>query len=313
MSKLRSVFVIVDKVNKLPDLMAGASTLGEKVVALFVGTDADAQTAISLGADSVFVFAPQDAVSFPEYAASMAQVIRENGTEGLVMLPASKNAKCLGAKLAARLDTALCNDIDSINLEGGSVTVRHMVYGGMAFGTEKFTAPLAIVTVGSGVFEASTPDAARKGEIAAAAFVAPAKAITRTNVLPKQSASVDLGKAKRVISVGRGLQAKDDLALIEKLAKSIGAEVGCSRPIAEAEHWLESERYIGVSGVMLKNDVFFSIGVSGQIQHMVGANSCKTIISINKDKNAPVFKFADYGIVGDLYKIVPKLIEAFSA
>jgi electron transfer flavoprotein alpha subunit len=310
MRKLSSVFVIGDKVGKLPDLLTGAQALGDNVYALVLGTEADARTAVSYGAQTAVYFAPQAAVPFEEYAASMAKVIRDNGGAGLVMLPSGKNGKCMGAKLAARLNTALVNDIDSLSVDGG-ITARRMVYGGLAFGTDKFTAPLAIITVGNGVFEAGSAGAGKSGAVKAGEFVAAAKPIKRIRVRPKEGVTVNLAKAKRVISVGRGLKSRDDLGMIERLAKAIGAEVGCTRPIAEGEHWLESARYIGVSGVMLKNDVFLNVGVSGQIQHMVGSTACKTIISINKDKNAPVFKFTDYGIVGDLYKVIPKLIEAF--
>lgn len=90
----------------------------------------------------------------------------------------------------------------------------------------------------------------------------------------------------------------------------MGAELACSRPIAEGEHWMERERYIGVSGVMVKADVYLAAGISGQIQHMVGARDSRVIIAVNKDKNAPIFRFADYGIVGDLYKVLPALTKA---
>jgi len=100
--------------------------------------------------------------------------------------------------------------------------------------------------------------------------------------------------------------------MIEAFAKAIGAEIGCSRPIAEGEHWMERERYIGVSGTQLKADIYIALGISGQIQHMVGAADCGVILAVNKDKNAPIFKDADAGIVGDLYKIVPELTRALS-
>ena len=128
----------------------------------------------------------------------------------------------------------------------------------------------------------------------------------------KAAASVDLTKAKRVIGIGRGIAKQEDIAMIEAFAKAIGAEIGCSRPIAEGEHWMERERYIGVSGTQLKADIYIALGISGQIQHMVGAADCGVILAVNKDKNAPIFKDADAGIVGDLYKIVPELTRALS-
>ncbi|MEG0324382.1 MAG: FAD-binding protein, partial [Raoultibacter sp.] len=130
---------------------------------------------------------------------------------------------------------------------------------------------------------------------------------------PRTVEAVNLTAARRVVSVGRGIQNKEDLALIDSLAAVLEAEVGCTRPIAEGQDWMSRERYIGVSGVMLKPDLFVTVGVSGQVQHMVGAAGAKTIIAINKDKNAPVFKQVDYGIVGDLYEVVPKIVETMKA
>ena len=144
-----------------------------------------------------------------------------------------------------------------------------------------------------------------------AAPAAGAIEIVSTSV--RDTEAVDLCAAKRVVSIGRGLAAKEDLALIEGLASALEAEVGCTRPIAEGQAWLARERYIGVSGVMLSPDLFVAVGLSGQIQHMVGAAGAKTIIAINKDKSAPVFKQCDYGIIGDLYDVVPQLTAALKA
>ena len=124
---------------------------------------------------------------------------------------------------------------------------------------------------------------------------------------------MNLAAARRVVSVGRGVAAQEDLALVDELAAALEAEVGCTRPVAEGSGWMARERYIGVSGALLKPDLFVAVGLSGQIQHMVGANSAKTIVAVNKDKNAPVFKQCDYGIVADLYEVLPKLSAALGA
>ena len=130
---------------------------------------------------------------------------------------------------------------------------------------------------------------------------------------PKQGEVVNLGAAKRVIGVGRGFAAEEDLKMAEELASLMGAEMACSRPIAEGEKWMSKERYIGVSGVVLKPDVYVAVGISGQIQHMVGVNQAKTLVAINKDKNAPIFKQVDIGIVGDIYTVLPKIVEKMKA
>jgi electron transfer flavoprotein alpha subunit len=121
---------------------------------------------------------------------------------------------------------------------------------------------------------------------------------------------VDLGAAPRVVGIGRGLKAPGDLAMIEALAKATRAEVACSRPLAEGLNWLGKDRYIGVSGQQIAPEVYFAIGISGQLQHMVGVRGATTIVAINNDPNALVFAEADYCLVGDLYAIVPALTDA---
>ena len=118
--------------------------------------------------------------------------------------------------------------------------------------------------------------------------------------------------AKRILDVGRGLAAKEDLEMVRALAKVIGAEVGCSRPVAENNKWLPKANYMGITGVQVKPDFIITLGVSGQVQHIGGINKSKVIISVNKDKAAPIFKNCDFGLVGDIYKIVPALIEKLS-
>jgi len=121
---------------------------------------------------------------------------------------------------------------------------------------------------------------------------------------------VDLGGAPRVVGIGRGLKAEEDLAMVRAFAEASQSEVACSRPIAEGLDWLNKERYIGVSGKQIAPEVYFAIGISGQLQHMVGVRGARTIVAINSDANAPVFKEADFCLVGDLYKIVPALTDA---
>jgi electron transfer flavoprotein alpha subunit len=120
----------------------------------------------------------------------------------------------------------------------------------------------------------------------------------------------DLGAAHRVIGVGRGLKAREDLALIEELAGAAGAEIACSRPVAEGLNWMGKDRYIGSSGARISPQLYFAIGISGQLQHMVGVTGAETIVAINADPNAAIFKQTDYGLVGDLYQLVPAITAA---
>ena len=123
----------------------------------------------------------------------------------------------------------------------------------------------------------------------------------------KESSGVDLGAAEAVVAVGRGLKAREDLALITDLAAAMGAELACSRPLAEGVDWVAKERYVGISGQHITPRLYLAIGISGQLQHMVGVRGAGVVVAVNKDKDAPVFRQCDYGIVGDLYQVVPAL------
>ncbi|ECY5040385.1 nitrogen fixation protein FixB, partial [Salmonella enterica subsp. enterica serovar Enteritidis] len=172
--------------------------------------------------------------------------------------------------------------------------------------------PFAVITLSSGTFDAQDPDTSRSGEMHTVQWQAPATAVTRTATQARQSNSVDLDKARLVVSVGRGIGSKENISLAEALCQTIGAELACSRPVAENEKWMEHERYVGISNLMLKPELYLAVGISGQIQHMVGANGAQTIFAINKDKNAPIFQYADFGIVGDALKILPALTAALA-
>lgn len=125
----------------------------------------------------------------------------------------------------------------------------------------------------------------------------------------KERGAVDLESAEVVIGVGRGFRSRDDLAMAEELAKLLGGEVGCSRPIAADFGWLSEDRWIGISGKKIRPKLYFTIGISGAPQHIMSANDSKVIVAVNKDKNAPIFNYSDYGVVADLYQFLPVLIK----
>ncbi len=312
MNKFSSVWVFSNTPSRLPELMSGAQAVGEKVNA-FVLNEADSATACHLGADHVWLLSgkPEDRM-IEDYAAAMAETIRQHSEGGAVLLPNTRRGKLLAAKLGYRLSAAASNDASDVALQDGKAAVKHMVYGGLAIGAETIASPFAVITLSSGTFDAQQPDASRSGEMHTVQWQAPATAVTRTATQARQSNSVDLDKARLVVSVGRGIGSKENISLAEALCQTIGAELACSRPVAENEKWMEHERYVGISNLMLKPELYLAVGISGQIQHMVGANGAQTIFAINKDKNAPIFQYADFGIVGDALKILPALTAALA-
>lgn len=310
MSKLANVWVFSDNVERYAELMTGARQWGEQVHLIVQGNE-QADQVKALGANDIIVLEHASGLQRVEnYAETVAALLQTH--TGLLLMPASKRAKSLGARLSIQLNAAMVNDATSVTLDAGVLFAEHRMYGGLAFGKEKLNSALAIITLAPGMFEPGEANPAHTCPVVSAPYITPLHEIVCQERRAKSLSSVDLSKAKRVVGVGRGLVAESDLQMVRNLAAVLGAEVGCSRPIAEGENWMERERYIGVSGVLLKSDLYLTLGISGQIQHMVGGNGAKIIVAINKDKKAPIFNYADYGLVGDIYKVVPALIEQLS-
>ncbi|EMF4354862.1 FAD-binding protein [Providencia rettgeri] len=309
MSKLSTVWVFSDMTSRLPELIGGALTIGEQVNVLTLD-DAQSSQAFQLGATHVFQLSgkPDDRI-IEDYADTIVTTIKQHGDNGLLLLPNTRRGKLLAARLGARLQAVVSNDAATVTVESGKPVIKHMVYGGLAFGQETLNSSFSVATLTTGTFEAAQNNASLSGTAQTAPWVEPKQSIVRTSIQKKAGNSVELDKARLVVSVGRGIGSQENIAIAKKLADTIGAEIACSRPVAENEKWMEHERYVGISNLMLKPELYLAVGISGQIQHMVGANGAQTIIAINKDKNAPIFQFADYGIVGDLFKILPVLTQ----
>ena len=292
------ILVFSDKLSNYQGL-CGAKSIGAEVIAFAVCSGDEAK---NIPASVVFHVEADENKMFEDYFATLKEVISKENPD-IIMSSSSKRCKCVAGKLAAALDTTVLTDLSNIELDGSSIKGTQMYYGGLALRTLKSKGK-AIVTISEGAFEGVSGIA---GSVTSVSMVDCSSKIVRKSIRKKEGSNVNLAVAKKVVGIGRGFSSKEDLKLGEDLAKAIGGEMGCSRPIAEGEGWMETSRYIGVTGVILKPDVYIACGISGQVQHLVGINAAKTIIAINKDKNAPIFKNCDYGIVGDLYKVLPAL------
>ncbi|MGV8058082.1 MAG: electron transfer flavoprotein subunit alpha/FixB family protein [Smithellaceae bacterium] len=295
------VLVLAEREKALAELCSGARNLGARVEMIAVG---EAQKSVP-GADKIWFIPTRDGAMPEDYKDTIAALI-QNQKPDLVLVEPTRRYKLIAGQLAAMLGCSVIPDIIELAKDGEA---RHLVYGGAAIRREKSVSPVSIVMVGAGVLNAEEKEPG-KGEIEELSFIEPAVKVKLLGRETKEKSNVDLSSAKKVVGVGRGIGKEEDLGMIRELAEAIGGEVGCTRPIAEAEHWLPREAYIGVSGLMLSPEVYIALGISGQVQHTVGINRAKIIIAVNKDKNAPIFKQADYGIVGDIYKVVPALIGA---
>jgi electron transfer flavoprotein alpha subunit len=245
------------------------------------------------------------------FAIALRQVI-ENAKPDLVLLPHTYQVRDFAPKLAASMNKGMIGDCIGYRHENGKLVFVRQMFQGRTNADVVFTGePPWIATFQAGAFRA---DLAAKG-----ASKAPVKAVSvelkpdqiRTKPLElfrEAKQAVDLTQAPILVSVGRGIKAPENIAMAEKLAKLLGGEVSASRPICD-EGWLPMDRQIGSSGQTVAPKLYLALGISGAIQHVVGMKASRTIAAINKDQNAPIFEIADYGVVGDLFEIVPALIE----
>jgi len=305
------ILVIGTGAEEMCALCTFAQTLSGNVSACIVADAAEAEAARSANAAELYVLDNSAGRPLEDFQPSLNALVAELAP-ALVLARVSKRMRLAAGRLAAANRTSVITDVARAWIEDGAVFGEHMVFGGGGVRIEKAVASPAIMLISESAAAEAVAGAA-PAELKQAAFVEPSGKVRLVERRERQVESVNLASAKRVVSVGRGFEAEEDLQLAYGLAKALEAEVGCTRPIAEASKWMSRERYIGVSGVTLRPDLFVAVGLSGQVQHMVGANSAKTIVAVNKDKNAPIFKQVDYGLVADLKEALPLLTEKLSA
>ncbi|MEA3204103.1 MAG: electron transfer flavoprotein alpha subunit [Thermoplasmata archaeon] len=261
-----------------------------------------AAKAASLGTAQAFDPAGLPDQDSATLALGLADAAKKAGAS-LVLVGATKKGKDVGPRTAAHLDWPFASEIQSIAGTGGW-TVERMVLSGNSKATYTMGASAVCTAMGK-TFEGSAQPA---GTVAASGV--PASKVQVVGRKEERHSDFDLGSAPVVVGVGRGFKQQADLKLAEELAKAFpGGAVGCSRPIAADLKWLGEEHWIGLSGHAIKPKAYIACGVSGQIQHIAGIRGSKLIVAINSNKDAPIFGVSDYGIVGDLYQIVPKLTQ----
>jgi electron transfer flavoprotein alpha subunit len=227
-----------------------------------------------------------------------------------VVFSATTQGKDLSPRVAAKLRAPLAADAIALAVQGDAVVIRHPMYTGKVIGTLSIAASPALVSVRLGAV--APQPSARAGRVEAVAPAAdPGAARVRVTELREGSkGKLDLGEAPVIVSGGRGLKAAENFQLVEALADAFGnAAVGATRAVTD-EGWRPHSEQIGQTGRVVAPELYVAVGISGAIQHLAGMRTSKTIVAINKDKDAPIFKVADYGIVGDVFDIVPALTQA---
>jgi len=286
-----------------------ADAMGGTVDALVLGAPGVEATGFGLGgvgADRVLVAGD---ASFANYSpcgyAGTAAAVAKAGGYGAVLVSATAAGRDLAPRIAARLDAPLATDVTGVAFADGKVTATRPVYAGKAIQQLTLDAPLAVVSLRPNTF---APGAAAKVGAVSQVPAVTASRVTVREVKAAGQGKLDVAEATVVVSGGRGLKGPEHFALIEKLAQALGGAVGASRAVVDAG-WRPHAEQVGQTGKTVSPQLYVAVGISGAIQHLAGMKTAKVIVAINKDKDAPIFQVADYGIVGDLFEIVPRLTE----
>lgn len=279
------------------EALYAASALGE-YAALAVG---DAELKAAEGAPLIYNVKgdPRD------LGLRASAVLQLAGQYDVVVMPSLKESRTLGGYISQKLNASFLADVVSLKVEGDKLLVERFVFGNKAVVSLRASAP-AVVTIAPGKFLGEPPKASSK---VVELSPQPAGLFKIAGLEPKASGGVKIEEAEIIVSVGRGFKKREDLAMAFDLAKALGGQVGCSRPIAADLKWLSEDHWVGLSGHKVRPKLYLAIGISGQPQHIAGILDSRIIAAINNDPNAPIFQYADYGVVEDLYKIVPILIR----
>jgi electron transfer flavoprotein alpha subunit len=267
---------------------------------------AEAQAVVTIDAAALEPYTPDG------FTAALAEAVGELKPT-TVILPHTYQTRDFAPKLASRLDRALVTDVTALKTAGGvTAFVRPMFQGKLTADVLPLGDAPHFVTVQAGSFRVER--VARGGTpapVRALGIAIDGSAIRGKPEPPFQEArqAVDLSQAERIVAVGRGIKEQDKIPVAQQLADALGAELAASRPICDAG-WLPMARQVGSSGQTVAPKLYLALGISGAIQHLVGMKGSQTIAAINKDPDAPIFEVADYGIVGDLFEVVPALVDA---
>jgi len=293
---------------------AADATGGGTVTALAMGAPGLSAKAAELGrygADRVIVVEHAELARYsPEVFAGTAAAQLKAGSYRAGFFSASAEGRDLAPRVAAALGQSLASDITSFEITADALTARHPVYVGKAIATLRLTGTPALVSLRPGAMVAVEQSRTAQVETAAPALDPASARVVVTELAQRPAARMDLGEAPVVISGGRGLKSAENFKLVEDLASAFGnAAVGATRAVTD-DGWRPSSDQIGQTGRLVSPALYVAVGISGAIQHLAGMRTARVIVAINRDKDAPIFKVADYGIVGDLFEVVPPLIEA---
>jgi len=291
-----------------------ADQLGQQLTALLLGFNIKdkASELGKYGADKVIVAEDERLATYTTdaYASVIAELARKY-EPAIILIGASVQGKDLSGRLAARLGVGVAQDCVEFSLDSGNLVAKRPIYAGKAYSTVTYKDSMPqIATARPNVLELNEPDESRSAEVVDAEFSLDDSQLKTKVVEMQQEAGgkVDLTEAERIVSGGRGMKGPENYHILEELANLIEATVGASRSAVDAG-WRPHSDQVGQTGKVVSPNLYIACGISGAIQHLAGMSTSKVIVAINKDPEAPIFQKADYGVVGDLFEVVPALTE----
>jgi len=298
-------FELVSKGKEFKD------ALGMSLAAALLGKGAagKADDYFAYGADKVYVSEDAALADFTAeaYAEALYQIAQKNGAAAL-LLGSTKRGKELAPRVAQKLGAGCVTDANAVRVEDGKLVADRYAFGGNTVATGAIKTAQKVIAVMPKTFELGAKEA-KKGAVVDAALSLKAPRTRIVEKREKTGEAVNLEEAEAIVCIGRGLEKKEDLGVVEDLAKALGAEIGCTKSLSTDWGWLSEDRLVGLSGKKVGPRLCVSVGISGQIQYAVGIRGARVTVAINKDENAPIFAMSDYGIVGNLYEVLPKLTE----
>lgn len=277
------------------------------------GTQAHAEEMIQYGADKAITVEHDNLENYTSegYGQALLEIIEEESPYGLVM-GHTAIGKDVTPKIASRLETGLISDVVDVELDGETEVFTRPIYSGKAFEKKKIKEGLVFITIRPNNIPMLEKDEGRSGEVVSKDIDIKDLRTIIKEIIRKKSEGIDMSEANIVIAGGRGVKSKEGFDSLNELAEVLGAAVGASRGACDAEY-CDYSLQIGQTGKVITPDLYIAIGISGAIQHLAGMSNSKVIVAINKDPEANIFNVADYGIVGDLFEILPKLVEELKA
>ena len=295
----KSVFEAVTYGAKL------AASMGTTCAAVTMGEVSDAGQLGIYGAAKVFNVAGVGAFDSQVYSSVLADAAKQLEAQ-VVIMPVSSTGKAIFGRVAVRLGAGCVSGVNALpNLDGG-FKVKKNVFSGKAVAEYEITTPVKVISLMGNTLPPESTGAAATVE---ALDIAVPAAKVRVKEVKTIDGIVPLPEAELVVSAGRGMKGPENWGMIEEMATILGATTACSRPVADTG-WRPHHEHVGQTGVAILPNLYIAVGISGAIQHLAGVNQSKVIVVINKDPEAPFFKAADYGVLGDLFEVVPRLNEA---